>query len=98
MLFEAGSVKAGGGENWIPLCLPGFNNTGYVYMYVSFLNLDNPEEEVTERPSSSSGDDDEVAILLISTNKESFYDLRWMRDDLVQVIHTPFSPLATQKT
>jgi hypothetical protein len=90
MLFEAGSVKAGGGENWIPLCLPGFNNTGYVYMYVSFLNLDNPEEEVTERPSSSSSsDDDEVAILLISTNRESFYDLRRMRDDLVQVIHTP---------
>jgi hypothetical protein len=91
MLFEAGSVKAGGGENWIPLCLPGFNNTGYVYMYVSFLNLDNPKEEVTERPSSSSSseDDDEVAILLISTNRESFYNLRRMRDDLVQVIHTP---------
>jgi hypothetical protein len=87
MLFEAGSVKAGGGENWIPLCLPGFNNTGYVYMYVSFLNLDNPKEQVTERPSSSSSeDDDEVAILLISTNRESFYDLRQMRDDLVQVI------------
>lgn len=85
MLFEAGSVRAGGGENWIPLCLPGFNNTGYVYMYVSFLNLDNPKEEVIERPSSSSGEDDEVAILLISTNRESFYELRQMRDDLVQV-------------
>jgi len=85
MLFEAGSVRAGGGENWIPLCLPGFNNTGYVYMYVSFLNLDNPMEEVVDRPSSSSGEDDEVAILLISTNRESFYELRQMRDDLVQV-------------
>lgn len=38
MLFEAGSVKAGGGENWIPICLPGFNNTGFLYMYVSFLS------------------------------------------------------------
>lgn len=85
MLFEAGSVRAGGGENWIPLCLPGFNNTGYVYMYVSFLNLDNPKEEVSERPLSSSGEDEEVAILLISTNRESFYELRQMRDDLVQV-------------
>ncbi|RDI77445.1 hypothetical protein Vi05172_g12565 [Venturia inaequalis] len=84
MLFEAGSVKAGGGENWIPLCLPGFNNTGYLYMYVSFLNLDNPSEEVKERPPSSSGNDEEVAILLISANKEGFFELRAMRDELVK--------------
>lgn len=85
MLFEAGSVKAGGGENWIPLCLPGFNNTGYLYMYVSFLNLDNPSEEMKERPPSSSGNEEEVAILLISANKEGFFELRAMRDELVKV-------------
>lgn len=87
MLFEAGSVKAGGGENWIPLCLPGFNNTGYLYMYVSFLNLEDPTRPMEERPRSSGGDDhdDEVAILLISANKESFYELRGMRDELVEV-------------
>lgn len=85
MLFEAGSVKAGGGENWIPLCLPGFNNTGYLYMYVSFLGLDNPSEQVQERPAPSSGEKDEVAILLISANKEGFFELRKMRDELVEV-------------
>jgi hypothetical protein len=85
MLFEAGSVKAGGGENWIPLCLPGFNNTGYLYMYVSFLNLEHPEEEMKERPPSSSGSEEEVAILLISANKEGFFELREMRDNLVKV-------------
>ncbi|OCK86152.1 DUF254-domain-containing protein [Lepidopterella palustris CBS 459.81] len=84
MLFEAGSVKAGGGENWIPLCLPGFNNTGYLYMYVSFINLDNPSEQVEERPASSSGVQDEVAVLLISANKEEFFELRQMRNDLVE--------------
>ncbi|KAF2122146.1 trafficking protein Mon1-domain-containing protein [Lophiotrema nucula] len=83
MLFEAGSVKAGGGENWIPLCLPGFNNTGYLYMYVSFLNLEQPSEQMQERPRSKEGDGDEVAILLISANKEGFFELRGMRDDLV---------------
>jgi hypothetical protein len=77
MLFEAGSVKAGGGENWIPLCLPGFNNTGYLYMQ--------------ERPSTSEGAPDEVAILLISAQKESFFELRSMRDDLVEVRAFPFS-------
>ncbi|KAH7401482.1 trafficking protein Mon1-domain-containing protein [Pyrenochaeta sp. MPI-SDFR-AT-0127] len=84
MLFEAGSVKAGGGENWIPLCLPGFNNTGYLYMYVSFLNLDHPTEQIQERPRTSEGADDEVAVLLISAEKESFFELRGMRDDLVE--------------
>ena len=85
MLFEAGSVKAGGGENWIPLCLPGFNNTGYLYMYVSFLNLEDPAEQMQERPRTRDGADDEVAVLLISAEKESFFELRSMRDDLVEV-------------
>ncbi|KAJ4365802.1 Vacuolar fusion protein mon1 [Neocucurbitaria cava] len=84
MLFEAGSVKAGGGENWIPLCLPGFNNTGYLYMYVSFLNLEHPTEQIQERPRTSDGADDEVAVLLISAEKEGFFELRGMRDDLVE--------------
>ncbi|KAF2731079.1 DUF254-domain-containing protein [Polyplosphaeria fusca] len=83
MLFEAGSVKAGGGENWIPLCLPGFNNTGFLYMYVSFLDLKHPTEQMQERPSSKDGSGDEVAILLISANKEGFFELRDMRDELV---------------
>ncbi|KAF1920387.1 trafficking protein Mon1-domain-containing protein [Ampelomyces quisqualis] len=86
MLFEAGSVKAGGGENWIPLCLPGFNNTGYLYMYVSFLNLEHPTQQMQERSSTSEGAPDEVAILLISANKESFFELRTMRDDLVETL------------
>ncbi|KAF1839618.1 DUF254-domain-containing protein [Decorospora gaudefroyi] len=86
MLFEAGGVKAGGGENWIPLCLPGFNNTGYLYMYVSFLNLEHPTEQMQERPRTSDGADDEVAVLLISAEKESFFELRRMRDDLVETL------------
>lgn len=90
MLFEAGSVKAGGGENWIPLCLPGFNNTGYLYMYVSFLNLHNPGEQMEERPRTRDGGEDEVAILLISAEKESFFEMRKMRDNLVEVSSVSF--------
>jgi hypothetical protein len=85
MLFEAGSVKAGGGENWIPLCLPGFNNTGYLYMYVSFLNLDDPAEDVENRPPSSHAGEDEVAIVLISADKEGFFDLQQTKVDLIEV-------------
>ncbi|TVY68887.1 Vacuolar fusion protein MON1 [Lachnellula suecica] len=84
MLFEAGSVKAGGGENWIPVCLPGFNNRGYLYMYVSFINAHDGGESSHERPPSTGGSrEDEIAILLISADKESFYELKQMRDDVV---------------
>jgi len=85
MLFEAGGIKAGGGENWIPLCLPSFNNRGYLYMYVSFLNAHEGQEDEEPRPTTSStaSRDDEVAILLISADKESFFELQKMRDEVV---------------
>ena len=84
MLFEADGVKAGGGENWIPLCLPGFNKNGYLYMYASFV----PVALEGVQASNDSNDNheessDEIVILLISSNKESFYELRQMRDDLM---------------
>lgn len=84
MLFEAGGVRAGGGENWIPLCLPGFNNRGYLYMYVSFLSVENGEpikDNVSENKKGRT--EDEVAVLLISADKESFFELKQMRDDVV---------------
>jgi hypothetical protein len=85
MLFEARSVKAGGGENWIPLCLPGFNNRGYLYMYVSFLSgrEDGGATDAQSTTASSSSREEEVAVLLISADKESFYELKKMRDDVV---------------
>lgn len=85
MLFEAGSVKAGEGENWIPLCLPAFNNAGYLHMYTSFLNLEHPTEEMKERPPTPKEKELEVAIILISARKESFFEMRQMRLDLVDV-------------
>ncbi|KAL8948410.1 MAG: hypothetical protein Q9222_005399 [Ikaeria aurantiellina] len=81
MLFEAEGVKAGGGENWIPLCLPGFNKTGYLYMYVSFIDTDEPGKE---DGSDSAARQNEIAVLLISASKESFFDLRNMRDTVVK--------------
>ena len=84
MLFEARGVKAGGGENWIPLCLPGFNKNGYLYMYVSFVSASEDDGKETVGEPNESEKRDEIAILLISANKESFYDLRKMRDSLVK--------------
>lgn len=78
MVFEADGVKAGGGESWIPICLPGFNSSGYLYMYVSFLDL---RSDVTENEDISK--DESVAIVLISPDKESFFDMQGMRDAFV---------------
>ena len=82
MIFEADGVKAGGGENWIPVCLPGFNNTGFLHMYVSFLDL---EGKVSDHQDDEKSKDELVAIILISPDKESFFILREMRDAMVEV-------------
>ncbi|KAI1419631.1 vacuolar fusion protein MON1 [Xylaria sp. FL1777] len=80
MLFESGGIKAAGGENWIPLCLPAFNNRGYLYMYVSFLD----DRSDDSPPMTGVTDVDEaIAIILISPDKESFFALQKMRDDVV---------------
>ncbi|KAK6443744.1 Vacuolar fusion protein mon1 [Oleoguttula sp. CCFEE 5521] len=86
MLFEAGSVKTGGGENWIPLCLPGFNNTGFVYMHVSFLSA--TPASVQESTQTAQPASDDLAIVLISPNKDSFYSLRKMRDALLKALES----------
>ena len=78
MVFEADGVKAGGGESWIPICLPGFNSSGYLYMYVSFLEL---RSDVNENEDISK--DESVAIVLISPVKESFFEMQGMRDAFV---------------
>ena len=88
MLFEAGGVKAGGGESWIPFCLPGFNKNGYLYMFVSFLSSKKDNEDSSTSSGNNPEKEDETAVLLISANKESFYDLRKMRDELVDVRDT----------
>ncbi|OAP65288.1 hypothetical protein AYL99_01260 [Fonsecaea erecta] len=86
MLFEAEGVKAGGGDSWIPVCLPGFNNTGYLYMYVSFLDMGG--EQVREMAQNERiAKEDSVAIILLSANRESFEDLQSMKNYLVHEFH-----------
>ncbi|PYH91974.1 SAND protein [Aspergillus ellipticus CBS 707.79] len=81
MVFEAEAVKAGGGESWIPVCLPGFNSSGYLYMYVSFLDL---REDASSAADDSTTKEESVAIVFISANKESFFELQEMRDEFVE--------------
>ncbi|OJJ50163.1 hypothetical protein ASPZODRAFT_13253 [Penicilliopsis zonata CBS 506.65] len=81
MIFEAEGVKAGGGESWIPVCLPGFNSSGYLYMYVSFLDLRSETATIADEAATK---EDSVAIILISADKESFFELQEMRNAFVE--------------
>lgn len=87
MIFEAEAVKAGGGESWIPVCLPGFNSSGYLYMYVSFLDL---REDTGDLADDTATKEESVAIILISTNKESFFEMQEMRNNFVEVSPVSF--------
>ncbi|KAH6619668.1 trafficking protein Mon1-domain-containing protein [Chaetomium sp. MPI-SDFR-AT-0129] len=120
MLFESGGIQAGGGESWIPLCLPAFNNRGYLYMYVSFFDSEGdgsqnpaPETSTPQPPSQPPStettseakpettpaaqppepvpppNDEAIALILISPDKESFYDLQEMRTKLATQLTTP---------
>lgn len=84
MLFEAEGIRGGGGENWIPICLPAFNNRGYLYMYVSFFDDSPPGDQVGGTDASEQQPPDEIAMVLISTDRESFYELKQMRDAVTQ--------------
>ena len=82
MLFEAEGIKATGGDSWIPICLPGFNNTGYLYMYVSYLDMSHSvvrELDANEKIAK----EDAVAIILLSADKESFESMQSMKNYLV---------------
>ncbi|KAL5614716.1 uncharacterized protein BROUX77_000553 [Berkeleyomyces rouxiae] len=91
MLFQSGGVRAGEGENWIPLCLPAFNNKGYLYMYVSFLDADS--NDGSDGPSASGSTshttniprttEEDVAIILISPDREGFFEMQSMRNEVV---------------
>lgn len=84
MLFESEGIKGGGGENWIPLCLPAFNNRGYLYMYVSFFDEDAPGEQTETHSIMDNPSSEEIAMILISADRESFFELKQMRDAVAQ--------------
>lgn len=54
-------------ESWTPICLPKFNDTGYLHAYVSYLPDNSP-----------------ACLLLISTDKEKFFELQQCKEKIVE--------------
>lgn len=55
-------------ESWTPMCLPKFNDTGFLHAYVSFFPNNSP-----------------ACLLLISTDKEQFFDLKECKERIMEV-------------
>lgn len=49
-------------ELWVPLCLPEFNDAGFMYCYVGKFELDSLDKPLT--------------LILLSGNKNSFYEMK----------------------
>ena len=106
MIFEADGIKANGGESWIPICLPGFNSSGYLHMYVNFLSLEDaqssaPQDTNTtpknnDRNNENLSKDTSVAIILISASPHAFPALQSARTNLLTSLTS--SNLLTQIT
>ena len=67
------------GEHWIPVCLPKFNSTGYLYAYIHFWRR-------------------ELAIVLISADPSSFFDLRTMKESVIAKLDSPDPRPSTSTT
>jgi hypothetical protein len=54
-------------ESWTPICLPKFDDSGFLHAYISYLPENSP-----------------ACLLLISTNKEKFFDLKLCKERIVE--------------
>eukprot|EP00039_Didymoeca_costata_P020327 m.340869 g.340869 ORF g.340869 m.340869 type:complete len:515 (-) comp19609_c0_seq1:132-1676(-) len=67
--ITSGASKFQSAELWMPLCLPRFNNTGFLHAHVSYV-----DEDCT------------TCLLLITNEKDSFYQLKDCRHKIVQIL------------
>lgn len=77
MLF--GSTVFRDGEHWMPVCLPRFNSSGFLYAYISFLEAN-------------------VAIILISPDRNAFFEMRQMSKVIMERISKETKIMASIKT
>ncbi|KAK6460102.1 trafficking protein Mon1-domain-containing protein [Scheffersomyces coipomensis] len=63
---------------WIPLCLPNFNPNGFLYVFVKQINLsDYFKSGIVVQP---------LTIILISSNKNSFYQMQEISNYIIYMI------------
>lgn len=63
-------------ELWVPICFPKFNSNGFLYCYIKFLSSPNYKISSKSRP----------VLVLISAQKDAFYQLKLLGDKLTSSI------------
>jgi hypothetical protein len=59
-------------ESWMPICLPKFNDRGFVHAYVSYVTPQYPA------PASN------LCLVLVSPDRDKFFELSECRKSIVQ--------------
>ena len=83
--------------SWIPVCLPRFNPSGFVNMYITFLRKDDPGSSETFTPGNTTGppihdtantteglNESGIALVCISAGGD-FEMIRTWGDSVIQV-------------
>jgi hypothetical protein len=60
-------------ESWMPICLPKFNDQSFLHAYVSYITPSYP------------GPASEMCLVLVSTDRDRFFDMAECRKTVVSV-------------
>ena len=86
----SGSTSFHTAESWTPICLPRFDNSGYLYAHVSYLQDDCPaclyDTCAYKYPHVSYLQDDcPACLLLLSTDRNAFFELSECKVKILEV-------------
>ncbi|CCE65007.1 hypothetical protein TPHA_0J01860 [Tetrapisispora phaffii CBS 4417] len=71
-------------ELWIPMCFPKFNSKGFLYCYINFItNEDSTKSKSNFSCQNSLFDDRVPALVLISPQKDAFFDMKKLATNLI---------------
>lgn len=80
-------------ESWIPICLPRFNSRGFLHAFISYFDDSSRSgnDEVSTSPSGIKNDLG-LGIVLVTADKEGFFDMRSWKDHIVsKLVSVPAS-------
>lgn len=69
--FKSG-IQEDSAELWVPLCMPNFNDSGFLYAYVRTFEIKDYDEP--------------LSLILVGANKNSFFDLKQVGQYIVSKI------------
>ncbi|KAH8921928.1 DUF254-domain-containing protein [Atractiella rhizophila] len=66
-------------ESWLPICLPKFNDQGFLHSYVAFPQVQNGDSS-----NHGSGDPLNLGLIFVSANREAFVELQELKESVMR--------------